>query len=145
LDHNPFAQLGGPILHHPLIQVQFGGDRLVGPIQSHEIQTQHPDPQRLMLSFEYRSRQVVKLPLTVSTFLALPMRLPIGEPAFLDFPRSALRTLDPFRPAHLPHHRIAFRIIYPLLDIQQHLSLLPFILPLFQILDSPIEPRPNII
>jgi hypothetical protein len=44
---------------------------------------------------------------------------------------------------HFPHYGIAFRIVYQMLDIQQHLSLLPFILPHFQILDSPIEPSRN--
>src|SRR4029453_17371310 len=48
--YNPLTELGRHLLHIPPIQRQFVGNLLVGYIQSHEVETQHPDFQWLMMT-----------------------------------------------------------------------------------------------
>ena len=62
--HNPLAQLSGHRLHVILVQPQLLGNLLIGQIQAHEIQTQNPYPQGLMMTGKDRVRQIIKVPMT---------------------------------------------------------------------------------
>ncbi len=42
------------------IHLQLGGDLPVGKVQPHEVQAKHPNAQRLMMSREYGSREIVE-------------------------------------------------------------------------------------
>ena len=53
------------------MQRQFVGNLLVGYIQSHEVETQYPDFQRLMMARKDGVRQIIKAGVTVATFIAL--------------------------------------------------------------------------
>jgi hypothetical protein len=61
--------LGRHGLYPILIHIQLRRDLLVGQIQAHEIQTQYPHAQWLMMPFKDRSCQVIKLPITGLAFL----------------------------------------------------------------------------
>ena len=69
--YNPFTELGRHLLHITAMQRQFVGNLLVGYIQAHEVETQHPDFLRLMMSGKDGVRQIIKACVTVATFIAL--------------------------------------------------------------------------
>lgn len=52
---NAFAQVCRHIVRVIGMQIQLGGNLLCGEIQPHEIQTQDPRAQRLMMAFKNRA------------------------------------------------------------------------------------------
>jgi hypothetical protein len=57
------------------IQTQFPGDLAIGEVQSHEIQTQDPDPQRLMMASQDCPGQVIEAPVASFATVALAVVL----------------------------------------------------------------------
>ena len=57
---DPLAELRGHDLGVVGVDTQLLGDLLVGEVQPHEVQAQHPDPQRLVMPGEDRPGQVVE-------------------------------------------------------------------------------------
>src|SRR5207249_11583821 len=82
--YDPFTQLGRHLLHITVIHSQFLCNLLIREIQSHEIQTQHPDFQRLMMSRKNRVGQVIKTCVTLATLVALTGRLRVIKAALDD-------------------------------------------------------------
>src|SRR5947209_20125847 len=52
----------GHRLHVRRIQAEFLGDLLIGEVQPHQVETQHPHPQRLVVASQHRVRQIVETP-----------------------------------------------------------------------------------
>src|SRR4051794_9471438 len=59
------AELGGHGLDVALVEIEFVGDLSVRQVEAHEIQTQHPDPQGLVMAGQNRAGEVVKACLAV--------------------------------------------------------------------------------
>jgi hypothetical protein len=72
---NPCTQLSRHLLHITTMQRQLVGNLLVGYIQSHEVETQYPDFQRLMMARKDGVRQIIKAVVTVSTFIGISIGL----------------------------------------------------------------------
>src|SRR5215218_6590013 len=69
------AQLLGHGVHVRHVEAQFLGDLTVRQVQTHEIQAQHPDPQRLVMAGQHRAGEVVKAPRTRLAPIPLPVSL----------------------------------------------------------------------
>ncbi len=59
--NDPFAQLRGHLMHVVFVQRKFLGNLLVRQIKSHQIQTEYPFTQRLMMPGKDRVAQIVKV------------------------------------------------------------------------------------
>src|SRR4029453_18803787 len=69
--YNPLTQLRRHLIHITLMHRQFVGDLLVRHVESHEIETQHPDFQRLMMAGKDGVGQIITALVTVVTLVAL--------------------------------------------------------------------------
>src|SRR5215470_445863 len=72
--YDPLTQLGRHLLHITAMQRQCVGHLCVGQIQPHEVQTQYPHFQRLMMSGKDGVGQIIKACVTVATLIALTCR-----------------------------------------------------------------------
>lgn len=72
---DPFAELRGHDLGVVGIKIQPLSDLFIRKIQSHEVETENPDPQWLVMAGEDRSGQVVEESLTRETPVTLPFGL----------------------------------------------------------------------
>ena len=93
--NNPLSQLLGHPLHIVWVQPQLVGNLGIRQVQTHEIQTQNPNPQRLMMPRQHRLRQIVKIAVATLTPIFLSCGLS-GVPLHTKLlaPRLALiRTL----------------------------------------------------
>lgn len=112
-------QLCGHRLCGVLVQSQFLSNLHVRQVQSHEVETQHPDLERLMMSFKYRSRQIIKAFLTAMTLIPLSSPLLRMVPSLFVPVKVAMGTTDTLQPSQLSYHRRALAIIYHLLYCYQ--------------------------
>jgi hypothetical protein len=90
--HNALTQLAGHCLNIARCQIQFRCNLFVRKVQTHEVQTQHPDPHRLMMSFKNGVTQNIELLPTRMTLIPLPLSLIRIITTFLDRARPTLRT-----------------------------------------------------
>jgi len=79
-------------------QTQLCGDLLIRQIQPHEIGTQHPNPQRLMVTRENRVGQVVKTTITIAAAIPLTTQFSRVVSVFDDMLAFAVRTINALRP-----------------------------------------------
>ncbi len=109
--NDPFPELFCHPLYIVRIQAQFVGNLGVRQIQPHEIQTQDPHPERLMMPRQHRTREIVKVAMATFTTIFLPRRLG-GIPSLLGDRRHAtVRATDPFGPAQLTDGFVALGIV----------------------------------
>jgi hypothetical protein len=57
------------------IQAEFPGDLKIGEVQSHEIQAQYPDPERLVMACQDRPGQIIEATAAAIATVALAVRL----------------------------------------------------------------------
>ena len=69
--YHPFTELGRHLLHITAIHCQFVGNLLILQIQSHEVETQYPYFQRLMMARKDGVSQIIEACVTVGTLVAL--------------------------------------------------------------------------
>ncbi len=93
------------------VQVQFFGNLLVGQVQPHEIQTQYPYLEGLMMSSEDGACKVIKPFAAIFTFITLSGRFFFIKTPFDYSFGITIRTLTSFRPAQLPNSVVTLRII----------------------------------
>ena len=106
------AQLLRNGLHVRSIQAQLKGDLPVGKVQAHEVEAQHPHPQRLVVPGQHRSGQVVEAPSACFAPVATPEELCVVV-AVADYCIVvAGRAPNAVRPAVLAHEGEAFRIVH---------------------------------
>ena len=98
-------------VHVRHVEAQFLGDLTVRKVQTHEVQAQHPDPQRLVMPGQHRAGEVVKAARTRLAPISLPVSLGLVK-AIADYGTAAAgRAADTFRPAMLAHQGEALGIV----------------------------------
>lgn len=111
------SQLFGHLLHIILIQSQFLGDLLVRQIQSHQVQTQYPYLQRLMVARQHRRGQIIEVPLATRAVILLTRRLRLIETLFANCLRVAAGTGNTFGSPQFSDHFIALRVVRQVLKL----------------------------
>ncbi len=109
--HDPLPQLSGHVVSAVFIQPQLTSDLPIRQIQTHEVQAQQPDAQRLMMPRKNGVGQIIKTPTTAATQVTLPIRLSLIQASSCDLHRLAMRATYPLRPTQLPNRRKALRIV----------------------------------
>jgi hypothetical protein len=118
----PFAgndastQLHGHLVDFTRRKVELLCDLFLGEIQPHQIEAEHPDPQRSVVSGENRPGQIIEIPAALTAVIPLTGALSVIAPAFLYVPGLTVRTLHPVGPAHLADGLITLVIINQLLQ-----------------------------
>lgn len=107
----PLAQVAGHHLNIVLVQSRFPGDLPVRQVQAHEIQAQHPDPQRLVVARRRRSGQIVEAFPAAAAQVALPVPLGVVAPVAHHFKATAFGALNAAGPAMTAHHLETLRVI----------------------------------
>ena len=82
--YDPFTQLSRHLLHITAIERQFVCNLVVRQIESHEIEAQDPDFQRLMMARKNGVGQIIKAFVAVVTLVALTCRFRIIKAALDD-------------------------------------------------------------
>jgi hypothetical protein len=119
--YHPVTKLGGHLLNVTTIDIQLLCDLLIGEVQSHEVQTQDPDFEGLMMSCEDGFSEIIESLPARFAFIALPIGLCIIEASFDDVPGITERALSLLRPAKLTYGIIALGIINQVRYIYLHL------------------------
>jgi hypothetical protein len=115
----PAAQLLGHDLHVRAGEAPFLGDLAVGEVEAHEVQAQHPDPQRLMVPGQRRAGEVVEATRTGLAAVALPVRLGVIAAVAHHGAAAAAGAAHAFRPAMLPYQGEALGVIDQRREIDQ--------------------------
>src|SRR6266446_2443777 len=118
------TQLSRHLIRITLIDRQLVCHLLIGQIQPHEIQTQYPHLQRLMMSGKDGVSQIIKAFVTVVTLIALTGRLRVIKAALDDLVGLTRWAGDTIWPAQLTDGLITLDIIDEMLDIDLHGGLL---------------------
>src|SRR4051812_5375304 len=117
--HEATAQMFRHGLHVGRAQAQLQGDLPVREVQAHEVEAQHPHPQRLMVSGQRRAGEVVKAPGAGLTAIALPMRLGVVAPVPDYRTAAAAGAAHALGPAMLAHQREAFGVVQQPREVDQ--------------------------
>ena len=112
LGRQPVAQLLGHELHVRAGEPQLQGDLPVGEVQAHEVQAQHPDPQRLVMPGQHRAGEVVEAPRAALAAVALPVRLAVVAPVADHRGAAAPGAAHAFWPAALAHEGKALGVVH---------------------------------
>src|SRR6056297_282421 len=118
--YNPFSQLAGHCLHIARVKVQLLSNLLVGKVEPHEIETQNPNFQGLMVSGKYGSRQVIKALTAIFALIALFSRLCLIKTSSNHSLRIAKRAFSSFRPTEFAHGIETLPIVYQARDLNLH-------------------------
>jgi hypothetical protein len=102
------------------IHVQSVGNLVVRQMEAHEIQTQYPHFQRLMMARKNGVSQIIKACVTVSTRIALPCRFRVIKAALDDLCGLTQWARDAIWSAQLAYGLIALHIINQMLAIDLH-------------------------
>jgi hypothetical protein len=70
-----------------------------------------------MMTFKYRSAQIIKLPPAGLALVPLAMGLVSMKPTLVDVARLAVGAPNPIRPAQLTDHFKAFGVVNQMLDV----------------------------
>ena len=81
------------------VQIEFLGDLRIRELESHDIQTQDPQPKRLMMASKDGVSQIVETSFTGLAQLALTLGLRVVAPLFGDLRALTIGTLYPVWPA----------------------------------------------
>jgi hypothetical protein len=119
--YHPFTKLGGHLLNIAAVQIQLPGDLLIGQIQSHEVQAQDPDLERLMVPSKDGAGQIIEAFPASLTLIALPGRLFLIGTSSGNTLGITKRALSSFWPVKLPDSVVALGIIYQILYVYPHL------------------------
>jgi hypothetical protein len=92
-------------------QPKFLSDLLVGEVQPHQVETQNPHAERLMVPGQHRAAQVVETSMARLAQVALPMPLSFVMAGADDHSTVAVRTAHAIRPAMLTHKLEAFGLV----------------------------------
>ena len=78
------AQLTRHLMHVSLVEIECLGNLSIREVQAHEVQTQNPDPQRLMMTGKDRVSQIVEVSATGLAQVALTLGLGVVATLFGD-------------------------------------------------------------
>jgi hypothetical protein len=113
------AQLLGHGLHIRPVEAQFLGNLPDREVQPHEVQAQHPHPQRLVMAGQHRAGEVVKAPRAPLAAVALPVRLAIVAPVADHRGGVAPGATHAFWPAVLAHEGEALGVVHQAGQVDQ--------------------------
>src|SRR5919205_127362 len=88
-------------------------------VQAHEVEAQHPYPQRLMVPGQRRAGEVVEAPGARLTSIALPVRLRVVAPIADHRLTATPGTAHALRPAMLANQREAFGVVHQPREVDQ--------------------------
>ena len=112
-----FLFLASPTPHIASLHVQLVGNLFIRQIQSHEIQAQYPNFQRLRMARKNSVCQIIKTFVTVGTLIALTCGFRVIKAALDDLCGLTRWALDAVWPSQLAHCPITLNIIDQLLDV----------------------------
>src|SRR5262249_43795117 len=118
--YDSLTQLRCHVLHITVIERQFMCNLFIRHIQSHEIETQHPDFQRLMMASKNSVGQIIKALVTVVTLIALPGGFRVIKATLDDLCRLTRGARNAVWPSQLADGLITLPLIDQLLDIDLH-------------------------
>ena len=118
--YDPFTPGSRHLMDSAAIHIQLVGHGVVGHIQPHEIETQHPHFSGLMMSRKHGVCQIIKACIAVFTRLTLTCQFLIIKAALPDVFGLTRGTLYACWPAQLTYRLIALPLIDPMLDIDLH-------------------------
>src|SRR5690349_19702439 len=107
----PLRRRLGHGLHVRDAQVQLPGDLPVGEVQAHQVEAEHPDPERPVTAGQDRAAQVVEAGAASRAAVPLPLRLDVIPAVAGDSGAAAMRAADALRPAVLPDQLEAARVV----------------------------------
>lgn len=90
--YDAFAQLRGHDLDIVGMHIEFLSDLFIRQLQTHEVEAENPDPQRLVMTSKDGAGQVVEFRLTRLALLPLSRRLGLVSPLFGDVGSTAVGT-----------------------------------------------------
>jgi hypothetical protein len=105
------------------IEVKLLGNLGIGQVETHEVRTQNPDVQRLMMTGKNGVGQIVKASLTGLTRVALPLGLSLIAPLFGDLRTVAMGAHNAIRPAHSTDGGEAFSVVHQRLQVDHGSSI----------------------
>src|SRR6476659_8868046 len=111
LGRQSVAQLLGHELHIRAGEAQFLSDLPVGEVEAHEVEAQHPDPQRLMMPGQHSAGEIIKATRTGLAPIPLPVRLRVVAAVAHHGGTAATGAAHALRPAMLPHQGEALGIV----------------------------------
>ena len=120
--YDAFAQLRGHDLDSVGMHIEFLGDWFIRQMQSHEVEAENPHPQRLVMTSQDGTGQVVELRLTRLALLPLSCGLGLVSTLFGHLGSAAVGTDHRLRPVELPDGVETLRVIQEILDVQDHVS-----------------------
>ena len=123
LDNNTLAQPTRHLMHVILIEIEFLGNLVVREVESHEIQTQNPHPQGLMMTGKDRVGQIVKAWLTGLAQITLTCGLGIVAPLFCHLRAITRGTMDTVRPAQVTNGLKTFGVVDERLNVYHGASI----------------------
>ena len=143
---DPSTQLCCHLVDFTRRQIQLLGDLLLGQIQAHQIEAEHPDAERLVMSGEDGPGQVIEISAALPAVIALAGTLSIVAPTFPDVAGPAVRTLQAIGPAHLADGFITFVVINQLLhtDHADSMQAMTSLSKTFQVSDFFSSPKPEL-
>jgi hypothetical protein len=98
-------------MHVILVQIEFLGHLGIREGEAHEIQTQHPNPQRLMMASTDRGRQIVEASATGRAQGTLALGLGLVAPLFGHLSAFTIRTTDTLWPPEGTDGLNTFRVV----------------------------------
>jgi hypothetical protein len=114
--YDPLTQLRRHLVHVATIHVQFVGNLVVGQIQAHEIQTQYPHLERLMMAGKNGVRQIIKALVTVVTRVALTSSFRVIKATLDDLCGRTRGACDALWSAQFAYRLITLHIIDQILE-----------------------------
>ena len=118
--YDPSSQLRRHLVHITAVQRQFLRNLLIRYIQAHEIQTQHPYFERLMMARKNGVGQIIEAGIAVVALIALTCRFRVIKAALDDLGGLTRGTRNAVWPAQLADGLIALHIINEIRDIDLH-------------------------
>lgn len=119
--YHTLTKLGHHLLNVTTVQFQLFGYLAVRQVQAHKIETQYPDPDRLMMPGKNCIGQVVKAFRTIFTFIALFCRLFVVKSPFDDSLGIAKRAFYSIGPTQSANSLITLGMIDQIFYIYLHL------------------------
>src|SRR5215211_4285252 len=95
------------------------GDLPVREVQAHEVEAQHPDPQRLVMPGQHRTGEVVEAPGARLAAIPLPIGLSVVAPVPDHRVTAATGAAHAFRPAALAHQGETLGIVHQAREVDQ--------------------------
>jgi len=119
--YNPFTKLGSHLMDVATVQIQLFCNLLIGQVQSHEVEAQNPDFERLMVPGKNCAGKIIEAFSALFTLIMLPGRLFFIETSSHNPSGFTKRTLSSFWPAQLSYRVVTLGIIDQILYVYLHL------------------------